>query len=181
MTMDCESVRRTLGAWLDGEVSEKESREIRAHVEACPSCRAERSRLERLQFVLRAALEEGASKVTFESFWHGIERRISQGRVRHREFWDWLRPVILPRRLAWAIPVTVVCVLAVLFAEQFFFGLGWGPRSNVAAVESIDGHGFNLALLRESETKTTVIWLFEDEDEEEDEPAPEAASTDASL
>lgn len=180
MRMDCESVRRTLGAWLDGEASEKESREIRAHVEACPSCRAERSRLERLQFVLRRALEEGASKVTFESFWHGIERRISQGRVRRREFWDWLRPVILPRRLAWAIPLTVVCVLAVFFAERFLSRWGRGlSRSNLAAVESIDGHGFNVALLRESETKTTVIWLFEDE--EEDEPAPEAAASDASL
>lgn len=179
MRMDCESVRRTLGAWLDGEVGEKDSGEIQGHLEACLSCGAERDRLERLQFLLRTALEEGASKVTFESFWQGIERRISQERARGREIWDWLRPVILPRRLAWAIPLTVICVLAVLFGEQFLSELGWGPRSNVAAVESIDGHGFNLALLRESETKTTVIWLFQDE--EEDEPAPEAASTDASL
>jgi hypothetical protein len=44
----------------------------------------------------------------------------------------------------------------------------WRGRSqnNFAAVESIDAHGRNVALLREDNTKTTVIWLYQEEDDD---------------
>ncbi len=38
--------------------------------------------------------------------------------------------------------------------------------SNFASVESIDAHGRNVALLREDETKTTVIWLYQNQEGE---------------
>jgi hypothetical protein len=37
-----------------------------------------------------------------------------------------------------------------------------GQISNYASVESIDTHGRNVALLREDETNTTIIWLYQD-------------------
>jgi hypothetical protein len=64
----------------------------------------------------------------------------------------------------------VVILVAALSLDQFFPGWRWvvfGP-TNVASVESIDGHGFNVALLREAKTKTTVIWLFENQENDED-------------
>jgi len=45
----------------------------------------------------------------------------------------------------------------------------------IAAVDSIDAHGRNVALLREYDSKTTVIWLYEDqegENETAEEPPP---------
>jgi len=38
------------------------------------------------------------------------------------------------------------------------------PRNNFAAVESIDAYGRNVALLRENETRTTVIWLYQNQE-----------------
>lgn len=181
MSMDCEPVRRALGAWLDGEVSQREAQEIHAHVEQCPSCRDLKTQLERIHSSLHTALEARASEVPFESFWHGVQRRIDERSAWHLRYWDWLREVFFPRRLAWAIPLTIVFFVAILSAEQLLSKLGWGPsNSNLAAVELIDGHGLNVALFREAETKTTVIWLFESQ-EEEDEPLQESSAADAAL
>ena len=41
-----------------------------------------------------------------------------------------------------------------------------GQVNNYASVESIDTHGRNVALLREDETKTTIIWLYQDSEGE---------------
>jgi hypothetical protein len=77
--------------------------------------------------------------------------------------------------------VAIVLLLAIVSLEQFFPGWRWGSnRSNTTAVDSIDGHGFNVAVFRESKTKTTVIWLYENQ-EEEDESAAESASPDTSF
>jgi sugar (pentulose or hexulose) kinase len=43
-------------------------------------------------------------------------------------------------------------------------------------VDSIDSHGHNVALLRENESKTTVIWLYQDQ-EGEDEAAEDTAKS----
>jgi hypothetical protein len=45
-------------------------------------------------------------------------------------------------------------------------GGGSAVRAMVSAVDSIDAHGRSVALLRENETKTTVIWLYEDQEVE---------------
>lgn len=179
MMMDCELVRRAIGAWMDGEVSEREAGEIRTHVAHCPSCGDLKTQLERIHFSLHTTLEARASEVSFESIWNGVQRRIAERSPWRLWFWDWLREVFFPRRLAWAIPLTIVFLVAILSAEQILSKWGWAPgNGNLAAVESIDGHGLNLALFREAETKTTVIWLF-DSQEEEDEPLQEISAPDA--
>lgn len=180
MTMDCERVIEALGAWLDGEIGASESEAIRAHIEACSSCRAAKLRLERVDESVKAALQAQASGVSWPWFWSGVERRIREESDRRERAWFWLRPGNFSWRLAWAVPLTVICLLAVLLAEQYFSRWRRGPnQSNLAAVESIDGHGFNLALFPEDETNTTLIWLFLDE--EEDEPSSEVPVADTSL
>lgn len=180
MTMDCERVIEALPAWLDGEVGAGESEAIRVHVESCPACRAARLRWERVDESVKAVLKARASGVSWPWFWSGVERRIREESHRPGRFWSWLRPGNFSRRLAWAVPLTVVCVLAILLAEQYFSRWWRGPnRGNLAAVESIDGHGFDLGLFREDETNTTLIWLFLDE--EEDEPASEVPVADTTL
>jgi hypothetical protein len=51
-----------------------------------------------------------------------------------------------------------------------------GPRNSPASVESIDTYGRSVALLREQETKTTVIWLYQDQ-EGENEAAEDTAKS----
>ncbi len=178
---DCEAIESSLGAWLDGELDHSEAERVRIHVQECPSCLGEKERLERLQASLKGVLEGGASELAFEPFWDGVRQRILERKPWHARLWDWARPAFYPKRLAWAIPLVIVFFLGIFSLEQFFPGWRWGSnRGNVAAVDSIDGHGFNVAVFRESKTKTTVIWLFENL-EDEDESSGESASTDSSF
>lgn len=179
--MDCAAARERLGAWVDEELAHADAEMVRGHVENCPSCAAERRRLERLQASLLTALQTESSRIAFEPFWEGVRRRISEPSSWKELLWDWARPVFQPQRLAWAVPLAIVLLLAFFSLEPFFPGWRWvANRSNGAAVDSIDGHGFNVAVLRESKTKTTVIWLFESQ-EEDDEASKEAPSAESSF
>jgi hypothetical protein len=166
--MDCEAIKRSLGTWLDGEIGLLEGEAIQRHLEVCPSCVGEKTRLERLETALKSVLEERASGVAFEPFWGGVRRRIQEKGSWHVRLLDWATPAFSSQRLAWAVPLIIILLLGLFSLEDFFPGWIWGPgKSNLTAVESIDSHGFNVALFRESNTKTIVIWLFQDEEEEE--------------
>jgi hypothetical protein len=167
--MDCEAVRRLVGAWLDGELGQSEAELIGLHLQQCPLCVEEKSRLERLQLSLKNVLEEKASGLLFEPFWDRLNQRILEKRSWHAKLRDWFSSVFYPQRLAWGIPAAILLLLALLSFEDYI--PGWHRSSNkpsLTAVDSVDGHGFNVAVFRESKTKTTVIWLFENQENEEE-------------
>ncbi len=167
MTRDCEQIKKSLGAWLDRELGAAAAADLQLHLQSCASCAAEKARLERIDSSLKSLLEMEASQVAFEPFWAGVRQRMAEHRSWRGRVADWARAAFAPPRLAWAVPAMIILVLGVLSLEQFFPGWrsGFG-QTNLAAVESIDGHGFNVALLREAKTKTTVIWLFENQESE---------------
>jgi hypothetical protein len=167
MMMKCEAVRDNLGAWLDGEVGHPGADQIRGHLEGCPACLAEKKRLDQLQSSLQEVLRLEAATVPFELFWSGVERRIAEKLPWRLQLLDWLRPVFYPGRLAWAIPVVIVSILGLLSLDQILPEWPWVNKNGRTAVESIDAFGFNVAVFREYDTKTTVIWLFENQDDEE--------------
>jgi anti-sigma factor RsiW len=177
---DCEAIKKSLGAWLDGELDAARGAEIQLHVQGCVSCSDEKGRLERLDFSLKRLLETNASQIDFKTFWAGVSQRIAEEKSWPTRVLEWINPVLSPRRLAWAVPATVVVLVAVVSLDQFFPAWRGNGQTNMASVESIDGHGFNVALLREAKTKTTVIWLFENQESEDETPA-ESASGDTAF
>lgn len=181
MTLDCDAITRSLGPWLDGELAPAEAERVRSHLQLCPSCLSEKARLEALQAGLRSALEAEASEIAFEPFWRGVRQRISEKKPWPQRLGAWVRGVLYPEGLAWAIPALILVMLGVLSLESFFPEWRWGfNKANLAAVESIDGHGFNVAVFGESRSKTTVIWLFEN-DEDEDVSTGENPPAEASF
>jgi anti-sigma factor RsiW len=182
MITDCEEIKKWLGPWLDGELKPARAADLKRHVEGCASCAREKARLERLEAALKSALETQAARVAFEPFWAGVSRRIAQEKTerpwRERAL-DWARGWMSPPRLAWAVPAVIVLLLGLFSLQQYFTGSGFG-QTNQAAVESIDGHGFNVALLHEAKTKTTVIWLFDNPESDNDATA-DSASTDTAF
>jgi anti-sigma factor RsiW len=177
MTKDCERIEERLGAWLDGELAPTESAEVRLHLESCGACAAEKVRLERLDAALKRALESKAADAAFAPFWAGVRERIARERSWSERVFGWTRGGFAIPRLAWAVPALAIVVLAVALSFPQIFSR-WG-QGNQASVESIDGHGFNVALLREAKTKTTVIWLFENQEAEDENPVEPAASEQA--
>jgi len=174
MTKECDLIQERLGAWLDGELPPSQIAEVRDHVAACSACAAEKARLERLDAVLKRALESKAADAAFAPFWAGVRERIAREKSWSSRGAEWARGLFGFPRLAWAVSAA-----AVIFAVVFSYGRFFPASSNQASVESIDGHGFNVALLHEAKTKTTVIWLFENQEAENDDAVEPAASEQA--
>ena len=169
----CERIEKSIGPWLDQELSAAESEIVRAHVTACSRCSEARQRLERIDRALSGLLVDEAPKIEFPSFWRELEQRIEQKRPWHKRLLEQAGDWISAPRAAWAVPALIAVLIAVLSYQSYFpFSRS---RNNFATVESIDSYGRNVALLREDESKTTVIWLYqnqEGDDEAADETPP---------
>lgn len=166
---DCANLRDLIGSWLDGELSPSQSEAVRMHVAACTACGEERRRLEKLNAMLQTSLGAEAARVDFLPFWRGVQNRINRQPSRFEELLDWTRGLVTAPRAAWVIPAVIVVLIGVLSLDSYFPGFRFGAsRNTFAAVDSIDAHGSSVALLRENETKTTVIWLYQDEEGEND-------------
>jgi putative zinc finger protein len=170
----CDETRPAIGAWLDGELSLSEAEAVREHVAGCAVCAEERRQLEKLQAVMTSVFATEADQIAFEPFWRDVRDRIENRKSWPVELVDWVRSAVGAPLLVWAVPAVIVILIAVVSFDPFLSGSRWGlPRNNYAAVESIDAHGRNVALLREDETKTTVIWLYQNpEGENETTEAP---------
>jgi anti-sigma factor RsiW len=173
---ECDRIQEWLGAWLDGELPPAKAAEVKLHVEQCSACAAEKARIQRLDAALKSALEARVSDAAFAPFWAGVRARIAREKSWSERVFDWMRGVFAFPRLAWAVPVAAVILIALFSTIR---NSNWFAPTNQASVESIDGHGFNVALLREAKTKTTVIWLFENQETEDDNSVEPAASEQA--
>jgi len=180
--MRCDDISEVLGAWLDGQLRQSDAEEIRAHVAGCPSCGEERRQLEGLQKALRATFQSASTTIVFESFWRGVERRIHQKRSWYEDVRRWVRDFWAPPQMAWSVPIAIILLLLGMFTVESFLP-GLRPResrNNFAAVDSIDAFGRNVAVLREDESKTTVIWLYLNQ-EGEDESSGETSESGRSF
>ncbi|HWO43929.1 MAG TPA: zf-HC2 domain-containing protein [Candidatus Eisenbacteria bacterium] len=164
----CENVRGFLGAFLDGELPPGESQSVERHVRQCPVCRSERERLDRLNTALREALGAGG-EVAWDPFWRGLERRLEAKRRWPATMAEWLESAFAPAKLAWAIPLVLVALIGLLSLESVP-PIGRRDRNSFAAVESINAYGQNVALFRDSETRTTVIWLEQNQEGQDEAP-----------
>ena len=163
----CETTREFIDSWLDGELSPPESDSVRAHVAVCVPCGELCRQLEKLQGALKVELAAEATALEFMPFWRGVQQRINQRRTWHDELLDRCRALFPATRIAWSVPAAIVLVLAFYSLRTYLPGWGFGDaRDNFAAVESIDTFGHSVALLRENETRTTVIWLYQDQEGE---------------
>jgi len=172
---DCERIQESLGVWLDGELKPAESDAVGAHVAGCSDCRAAQSSLEKLSVALRGALTADSREIEFLPFWRGLERRIQAKQPWYASIYEWAGSYFGPSRLAWAVPGAIALALVVVSANSYFAGWrGGSARSNFTSVDSIDSYGRSVALLRGDDTKTMVIWLYQNQ-EGENEAAEESA------
>ena len=174
---NCETIRESIGSWLDGELSPGESESVRMHVAGCAACEQARRQLEKLNLAFKEQLAAEATRIEFMPFWREVERRIDQKPTWHEDLLEWGRDFFTAPRIAWAVPAVIALALAAFSFDSYLPGWRFGgPRNNFAAVDSIDAHGRSVALWRENESKTTVIWLYQDQ-EGENEAAEDATKT----
>jgi anti-sigma factor RsiW len=167
---ECERVEESLERWLDGELSGVESEQMRAHVTGCANCAEAQQRFEKIERALNEVLIGDAGKIAFPVFWRELERRIEEEKPWYRGLLERARNLGGAPWAAWAVPGLIAILIAVFSLESYFPHAR--SRSNLATVESIDAYGRSVALLREDESKTTVIWLYQNQ-EDDDEAAEE--------
>lgn len=170
---DCEWVREYIGTWLDGELSPSQSEALRTHLKGCSECDLARRQLERLHRVFNDEVAAQAGRIEFLPFWRELQSRIQLKRTWYENALSRWRDFLTAPRLAWSIPAVIALVLGLVSLDSLYPRWRFGaPRNNFAAVDSIDTYGRSVALLRENETRTTVIWLY-DEQEGDNETAEE--------
>jgi predicted anti-sigma-YlaC factor YlaD len=164
----CAEIRDSIGAWLDGELVGERADSVRLHVESCAACAEEQRQLAELDLAMRTVLESEAARLDVARFWPEIRRRIeARSPSWYERVAEWAAPVFRAPSFAWAVPAVIVLLIGALYFDLFTQSLSIGsPRNNFATVESIDAYGRNVALLREHESKTTVIWLYQNPDSE---------------
>jgi anti-sigma factor RsiW len=174
--MECASASERLGAWFDGELPGAQADAVRAHVETCPICADECRQMKLLESALRSALAAEASRLAPEPFWRGVQQKVVE-----RSAWPAglspMRAAFAGPKLVWAIPVVIVALIGVLSVD--WRTPPWTPsvqQNGFVSVESIDPHGRNVAVFREDESKTTVIWLYHNP-EGEDEASSEGTGS----
>jgi anti-sigma factor RsiW len=173
----CDDMKMCLSAWMDGELDATEQQAVQSHLAGCAACVEELRQLEKLEGAMKAVLTEEPARIAFAPFWLRVRSRIEE-----RTGWGgglaaWVRSAFDSAALAWAVPAIILLVIAAFSLSSGLRGVG--QRSNFAAVESIDAHGRNVALLREDDSKTTVIWLYQNPEGENDsteEPAQNGPS-----
>jgi hypothetical protein len=163
----CTEIKAFVGPWLDGELSGSAADAVRAHVEACPECGAERRQLEKLSAMMKDAFAAEVYQVNAQALWCGVERQIAARRPWYALPAEWAGRFFHAPSFAWAVPAVIILLIGALYFEPVLSSWGVGAsRNNFATVESIDAYGRNVALWRENESKTTVIWIYQSPDSE---------------
>ncbi|HEY7553486.1 MAG TPA: zf-HC2 domain-containing protein [Candidatus Binatia bacterium] len=165
----CVDTRESISAWLDGELSGAEADAVGSHLETCLVCAEERRQLEKLNRAMIGVFESEEFRLDTEPFWRGLQQRIAAQRPWYADLAERAGPFFRAPSFAWAVPAVIVLLIGALYFQSILPGWGVGvPRNNFAAVESIDAYGRNVALLREYESRTTVIWLYQNPDSEDE-------------
>lgn len=159
----CAEIRDSIGAWLDGELPGASTDAVRSHVEICPTCAEEQRQLVKLDSAMRALLESSA--LGARPLWPELRQRLAAERPWYARFGERAGAP----SFAWAVPAVILLLIGALYFDLFTQSWSIGsPRNNFATVESIDAYGRNVALLREHESKTTVIWLYQNPESEDE-------------
>ncbi len=163
----CAEVRDSIGASLDGELTGARADAVRSHVMVCPACAEEQRHLIKLDSAVRALLESESAALEERPVWHDLRQRLEAKSPWYAGLSEWASPMFRAPAFAWAVPVAILMLLGTLYLNLFAQIWSSGsPRNTFAAVESIDAFGRNVALLREHESKTTVIWLYQNPESE---------------
>jgi anti-sigma factor RsiW len=169
----CPETRDSLGRWLDGELPAERAEAVRAHLEACFACAEERRQLEKLDGAVRSFFSAEAASIDPAHFWRGVQQRLESNSPLYKHWLDRVAAAWRAPSFAWSVPAVLALLIGALYFDVFT--RPWtsgGARSSFATVESIDAYGRNVALWRDSESKTTVIWIYQ-MPESEDEGAVE--------
>lgn len=164
--MNCREALPLLPLFVDGELEARQMRGLALHATRCTACEDELRRIERLQDAVAEFVNKQVDEVDLGRVWEGVAPRLGTPpmplRMRLREWWQ------ADERSWWLqLPVYAGAAAAVLLAIALWQSTSDVPGApvEVAAVDnsvildSVKSDAAGLALLREPETNTLVLWV----------------------
>jgi anti-sigma factor RsiW len=156
--LTCYLVRRRLGAYLDGALTENDARGAERHLTGCARCQQELRELRRMKVLVAEAV--AVPDPDWTGFWPGVVRGIQDSR-------EWA-PVVVPTGAArrmwpqWAVGSAAVAGLALALV------LWQGGRGPVPAEASVvvnsaetENPGGTVMVYSSPERDIAVVWVFD--------------------
>ncbi|MSR64497.1 MAG: hypothetical protein EXS18_01805 [Verrucomicrobiae bacterium] len=126
--MKCKKTQIWLQGYVDGELSPRQMKRVRRHLDGCPDCTGELTRLSGLKTLLQENRTQPAMDATPEFFWSQMKARI-QGESATRREWRTTFQIDWPSVLAWASATVAIAVVA-----AFVWMQTWPTPQQVATV-----------------------------------------------
>lgn len=162
--MRCSKAQIWLQGYVDGELTPKQMKRVRSHVDRCPDCAKMLEGLSKLKTLLAENRPQPLIESTPEFFWSQVKARI-QGDAKPRQSWsarfeiDWFRIVGLATAcLAIGLLAGWVWIRAVPKSADVL--VSRPPRATIVQVEKVEAGAPNLyaTAYRSPESKATIIW-----------------------
>jgi anti-sigma factor RsiW len=151
-----------LQSYLDGELSEREARNVAAAIGNDPDAQALLRELETTAALLRDNEPQMAVPESREFYWSKIERAIERAQpepaVPLLALWFSLRRIIAP--------VAGVALVLFLGIASFKFQSGNDSSAHLAEVESLSEHVSSFSFRSQSQNMF-VVWLHENNDQQQ--------------
>jgi anti-sigma factor RsiW len=168
--MNCRESRPLLSLFLDGELDARQMREVALHSTRCGECEHELRGIERLQDLISTRIQAEVAEIDLSRIWIGVAPRLESVRrpwhERFRERWDEIGPgwqTLAPVSAA-AVVAGLVAVLLWQSQQVAVEPSQWASADNSAIVDSVQSNVESLAVLREPETNTMVLWITDNGD-----------------
>jgi hypothetical protein len=166
--MTCRETRPLLPLFFDGEIEPRQMRAIALHSTRCSDCEGALRRLERLQDALMAEVSSRLEEVDLSRVWDGVAPRLDAPRRSGSLGWKTWWPA---RDLRWMRPAPALTALAAgcllaIFLWQWNAGHPSNELASIdnsAILDSVESNVGSLAVLREPETNTMVLWITDGE------------------
>lgn len=161
--MTCREVEKLLDLFLDGELEARPMRAVALHVTRCPACEALLRGLERLQELVSDAINDAVAEVDFSRFWPSIATQAETVQRSWRGLGGRLRAVTRrPTLIAAGMAAALAVSAFALWRSIPVATRGVTHVNNQVRIDSLTSDSPSVALLSESATNTTVIWVSDE-------------------
>lgn len=154
MENECAFYGPLLNAYLDGELPEKERKEIEAHLETCQKCRQLVQELEQIGDTLKEAFADVPEpEIDLTDIWEKIEAKANFGPSIWQRFKDlFIKPVIwLPATAAVAVAAALVFTISIRTMHV---------PLEMSRVESVYSQSGQVMVLQTAKSGRPIIWIL---------------------
>lgn len=175
--MNCREVQPLLQLFIDGELDARQMRGVALHSARCTPCEQELRFLENCQEAVAECVNAVVEEIDLSCVWSAVAPRLkrspSSWGARLREWWEELDTGSLWRVPAYAGAAAVFVIAAGVWLGQDETRTAADERiarppvrvarfDNSTIVDSIKSEAATVAMLREPETNTLVLWVNDD-------------------